>query len=80
VPHNLLNFLKEEPILVDAWNEIMVANVKVTICDKQGKLLEVRDAVQQEKDWWEYIPRIEGRISVSAWDLPGNKVRMELEE
>jgi hypothetical protein len=67
-------------ILVQASDEIMVAGVKVTVRDEQGKLLEVGDAIQQEKDWWEYTPQAEGRVSVSASDLPGNQVRMELEE
>jgi hypothetical protein len=48
--------------------------------DEQGKLLEAKDAVQQQKDWWEYTPKLEGRVSVFAWDLPGNKARMELGE
>ena len=67
-------------ILVNASDEIMVAGVRVTVHDEQGKLLEAGDAVQQQKDWWEYIPRLEGRVSALAWDLPGNKVRVELGE
>jgi hypothetical protein len=64
-------------ILVHAWDEIMVAGVKVTVHDEQGKLLEVGDAVQQEKDWWEYTLQAEGRVSATAWDIPGNKVHTE---
>jgi hypothetical protein len=58
----------------------MVSTVRVVVRDEQGKLLESGDALQFEKDWWEYAPQAEGRVSVSAWDLPGNQVRMELEE
>jgi hypothetical protein len=77
VIHRILR--KEGRILVNASDEIMVAGVKVTVHDEQGKLLEVGDAVQQGKDWWEYIPKVEGRISASAWDIPGNRVSLELE-
>jgi hypothetical protein len=48
--------------------------------DEQGRLLEAGDAFQFQKDWWEYTPQAEGRVSACAWDLPGNKVHMELEE
>ena len=50
------------------------------IHDEQGKLIEAGDAIQFMKDWWEYTPKLAGRVSASAWDLPGNKVRVELEE
>ena len=52
----------------------------MTIHDKQGNLLEVGDAVQQQKEWWKNNPRVQGRISVSAWDLPGNHVHQEFEK
>jgi hypothetical protein len=78
VIHRVLR--KDGHIPVHAWDEIMVASVKVTVHDEQGNLLEVGDAVQQEKDWWEYTPRAEGRVSASAWDLPGNQVHLKLEE
>jgi hypothetical protein len=67
-------------ILVNAWDEIIVAGVRVLVHDGQGKLVESGDAVQQQKDWWEYIPKCAGRVSAFAWDLPGNKARIELEE
>ena len=71
---------KEGRILVHAWDEIMVAGVKVTVHDAQGNLLEAGDASQVETGWWAYTPQAEGRVSASAWDLPGNQVHMELEE
>jgi hypothetical protein len=67
-------------ILVNASDEIMVSSVKVRVYDEQGKLVEVGDANETQKDWWEYTPQAAGRISVTAYDLPGNKVCMELEE
>ena len=66
-------------ILVNAWDEIMVAGVRVMVHDEHGKLVEAGDALQFEKDWWEYTPNAAGKVSASAWDLPGNKVRIELE-
>lgn len=77
VIHRILR--KDGHILVHASDEIMVAGVKVTVRDANGQLLEVGDASQVEKDWWQYTPQTEGRVSASAWDIPGNKVRMELE-
>jgi hypothetical protein len=65
-------------VRVQASDEIMVAGVSVSVLDERGKLLESGDAKQVKKDWWEYVPRCKGRISVSAWDLPGNKVCREL--
>jgi hypothetical protein len=78
VIHRILR--KDGRILVNAWDEIMVDKVRVNIHDEHGKLLEVGDASQIEKDWWEYTPQAKGRVSACALDLPGNKVRMELEE
>jgi hypothetical protein len=78
VIHRVLR--KDGRILVNAWDEIMVAGVRVMVHDEQGKLLEAGDAIQKEKDWWEYVPKSQGTISASVWDLPGNQVHMELEE
>jgi hypothetical protein len=78
VIHRVLR--REECILIHASDEIMVAGVKVTVHDEQGKLLEVGDASQVDTDWWTYIPQVEGRVSATAWDLPGNQVHMELVE
>ena len=71
---------KGRHILVNASDEIKVAGVRVTVHDEKGKLLEAGDAKQVKKDWWEYTPKAAGKISASAWDLPGNKVRIELVE
>jgi hypothetical protein len=79
-PPVIYRVLREDGrILVNAWDEIMVSQVRVQIQDEQGKLLEVGEASQTQKDWWEYTPTAAGRISVIAYDLPGNKVEMELE-
>ncbi len=70
---------KGRRILVNASDEIKVAGVRVSVHDEKGRLLEAGDAKREKKDWWEYMPKAKGRISASAWDLPGNKVRIELE-
>ncbi len=80
-PPVIYRILREDGrILVNAWDEILVAGVRVMVHDEQGKLLEAGDASQFQKDWWEYTPKAAGKVSASAWDLPGNKVRIELEE
>jgi hypothetical protein len=80
-PPVIYRVLREDGrILVNAWDEIMVAGVRVTVHDEQGKLVEAGKASQVEQDWWEYIPQAAGRVSVAAYDLPGNKVSMELVE
>jgi hypothetical protein len=77
VIHRILR--EDGRVLVNASDEILVAGVWVMIHDEQGKLVEAGDAVQQVKDWWEYMPKLEGRVSALAWDLPGNKAHMDLE-
>ncbi len=67
-------------ILVNASDEILVAGVRITVRDGKGKLVESGDAVECRKDWWEYTPKATGKVSATAWDLPGNKVCLELEE
>lgn len=71
---------KGKRILVNASDGIKVAGVRVSVRNEKGKLLESGDAKEVRKDWWEYIPKAKGRVSASAWDIPGNKVRAELEE
>ncbi len=80
-PPVIYRVLREDGrILVNAWDEIQVAGVRVMVHDEYGKLVEAGDARQTQKDWWEYVPECKGRVSVTAWDLPGNKVHMELVE
>lgn len=80
-PPVIYRILREEGrILVNAWDEIMVSGVRVMVHDEQGKLLDSGDAQQTQKDWWEYTPKCQGKVSAIAWDLPGNKARIELEE
>jgi hypothetical protein len=48
---------KDDRLLVNASDEISVSSVRVYIHDVQGRLLEVGDAHQTRKDWWEYMPQ-----------------------
>jgi len=80
-PPVIYRILREDGrILVNAWDEILVAGVRVMVHDEKGKLVEAGDAQQTQKDWWEYTPKAAGKVSASAWDLPGNKARIELQE
>ena len=67
-------------IRIWATDDVQVAGVKVFVMKEAGEVLEQGDAVQGRGDWWEYVPSMEGRIVAEAQDLPGNKVRAELEE
>jgi hypothetical protein len=65
----------EGSILVEATDNIMVARVRVTVLDQEGKVLEAGEAVRGEGDFWEYAPQAQGTtIQAEAWDLPGHKV------
>jgi len=49
----------------------------VRILDAHGKLLEAGQATKQAGDWWEYLPKLPGKIfTVEAWDLAGNVTRI----
>jgi hypothetical protein len=66
-------------ILVQASDDVMVAKVNVSVSDEHGRLLEWLEAVRLEGDWWECVPRVEGKVAAQAWDIPGNRARLELE-
>jgi hypothetical protein len=62
-----------------ATDDTRVTAVTVFVLDENGEILEQGQAVQGRGDWWEYIPSVNGRVVVEARDLPGNKVKAELE-
>ena len=67
-------------ILVQASDNVLVKEVKVAVCDERGNILAWGNAVRLEGDWWEFLTRVEGKkITVMAWDLPGNQARLDLE-
>ena len=67
-------------ILVQASDDVCVASLRVMIVDVAGSVLEEGDAVQLEGDLWEYQPAAEGKAMAEARDLPGNVVRMEMDD
>jgi hypothetical protein len=64
-------------IRVDARDNVSVTRVRVTIINGEGEVLDEGDASQVDRDWWEYASTAEGTIEAAAWDLAGNKTKME---
>src|SRR5690242_6151053 len=59
-----------ESILVEATDNVMVARVRVTVLDLEGKVLEAGEAVRGKGDCWEFACQAHGdRIVAEAWDL-----------
>jgi hypothetical protein len=68
--------LRQNMIRVRASDNVMVTKVVITILDEEGRLVEAGEATRRAGDWWEYVPRIAGKIlTAAAWDLPGNVTR-----
>jgi hypothetical protein len=65
----------EGKIRVDARDNVLVTRVRVTIVSAEGEVLDVGNASQVDKDWWEYASTAEGMIEVAAWDLAENKTK-----
>jgi hypothetical protein len=62
-------------IRVEASDDIGVTEVRVTVYDDQGNVLEQGQAVLREDDRWEYAAKPLGPVSVEAFDLAGNVTR-----
>jgi hypothetical protein len=68
-------------IRVQATDNIGVVQVRVTVKDENGKVLEWGDAVRTEADWWEYPSQAEGTtILAQAWDIPHNVGEIVLQQ
>jgi hypothetical protein len=68
---------QEGRIVVKATDNILVARVKVTVLDQDGKVLEAGEAVKGEGDWWEFASHTEGKtIRAQAWDLAEHATEM----
>ena len=68
-------------ILVEATDNIMVARVRITILDHDGKILEQGEAVRSAEDCWEFAPQIEGaNIRAEAWDLAKHVAKLFMEQ
>jgi hypothetical protein len=64
-------------IRVKVTDNFLVSEVRVSILDGEGKVLEKGEAVKCRGDWWSYTPQVEGKaIRAEAWDLPGQKTKL----
>jgi len=66
---------RDGKILVQASDDVCVASLRVMIVDEAGSELEVGNAVQLDRDLWEYQPAADGKVIAEARDLAGNVVR-----
>jgi len=65
-------------IRVHVTDNVQVTEVRVTISDELGTVLEQGTAAPAGGAWWVYSPAIAGRIRVEALDPAGNRTRQEL--
>jgi hypothetical protein len=63
---------KDGRIRVRATDNVMVTKVQVSVLDEEGKVIEKGEGIKGKGDWWDYVPRAEGKILAEAWDLAGN--------
>jgi len=67
-------------ILVEATDNVMVANVQVTILDEKRKVMQKGEAARSDGDWWEFASTAAGRtILIEAYDLPGHVTKLVVE-
>ena len=67
-------------ILVEATDNVMVANVQVTILDEKRKVMQKGEAARSDGDWWEFASTATGRtILIEAYDLPGHVTKLVVE-
>jgi len=68
---------RENKILIQATDNVLVTKVRVTVLDEEGKVMEKGEAIRGEGDCWEFTPTAEGKtIQAEAWDLPGHVTRV----
>ncbi len=65
---------KDGRVRVQASDNVMVVKVAVTVLDEDGKVVEKKEAVPVEKDWWVVDLVGEGKVTAEAWDMAGNVV------
>ena len=41
----------------------------------EGEALEQGKARQADLGWWEYVPKVDGTIEATVWDLAGNQAK-----
>jgi hypothetical protein len=66
-------------IRIWATDDVQVVGVSVSVLDENGRVVEQGEALQGRGDWWEYVPSVAGKVVAEARDLPGNRVKAELE-
>ncbi len=67
-------------IRVQATDNILVARVRVTVLDEDGKVLEKGECTKGKGNWWTFTPTVQGHsIIAEAWDLPKNVTKFVLE-
>ncbi len=59
-------------VRVQASDNVMVVKVVVTVVDEEGVVVEKKEAIQTDGDWWEVELAGEGKIVAEARDLAGN--------
>ena len=66
-----------ERIRVLVTDDVCVSNVRVTVMDEAGSILETGEAIRCEGDWWEFRSHVQGKtIKAEAWDLPGHMTQL----
>lgn len=69
----------EGRILVEASDDVMVTNMRVTILDNENDgsaVLESGEATRGDGNWWVFASDTHGKtIIAEAWDLPGHVTR-----
>jgi hypothetical protein len=64
-------------ICVEAWDDVLVTKVQVTVLDEGGQVLEKGEATRSHGDWWEFASHAQGTMLIAeAWDLPGHVGRL----
>ena len=71
---------KDERILVEASDNVMVIKVVFTLLDKEGKIVK-GEGVKGKGNWWECVPSSMGKIiAVEACDMAGNVTKFDYEQ
>jgi hypothetical protein len=67
---------REGGILVQASDNVMVAQVQVTVFDEDGTILETGEATRGQDNWWEFTTHLQGKkVVAEARDLAQNLTR-----
>ena len=73
--------VRDGTVRIWASDDVLVAQVKVSILDEQGRVVQQVPAVQAQPDRWDFTPTpplVGGcRLVVEAQDLAGNVTRQE---